>query len=90
MDLTDFANFSKNPNYLNQTIDLFLDDQLTSGLNIDSDLQGKTIQSVYVSGYGNGTTSEEAETNSLNEMMKLKAVLISGPLPTQFKISKIE
>jgi len=76
--------------YLEEYLQLFLDGELVDELVISSELRGKEIQDIQISGSGIGKTQEFAVINSLGDMKKLQAILISGSIPHQFKISKIE
>lgn len=81
---------TENPQYLSEPLDLYLDDQLTSSLQIGKDLKGSTTTQISISGPGNGATKEEAFNNAMAEMKKLQTVLITGSLPYKLEIVKID
>ncbi len=83
-------NLSEGKRYLNETLDLYLDDILVDQLFIDVDLKGKEATEVSVSGSGVGKTQEEAYTAAQENMKKLQTVLITGSLPFKLEISKLD
>ena len=87
------ANLSINvsmPQYLNETLDIYLDDKLVDSLLISVDLKGKETTQVAVSGSGFGSDRNEAYENALNNMKKLQTILITGSLPVKLEIEKID
>jgi preprotein translocase subunit SecD len=78
-----------NQQYLNETLDLFLDNELVDSLFISSDLKGVESTSFVIQGPGRGDTKEAAVFDALASMKKLQTVLITGSLPTKFKIENI-
>jgi len=76
--------------YLEQSLDLYLDDQLVDSLKISSSLKGQEATSIAISGPGFGSTQQEAYKNALTNMGKLQTVLITGSLPQKLNIIKIE
>lgn len=92
-DLT--ANLSENASgegksYLNETLDLYLDDKLVDSLFISSDLKGKVTTAVAVSGGGAGKTRLDAYNDAEANMKKLQTVLITGSLPFKLEIIKMD
>ena len=81
---------ASNPGYLSQKLDLYLDDRLVTSLLIGKDLQGRVTTQVSVSGSGTGTTQDEAYKAAQNEMKKLQTVMITGSLPYQLEIVKLD
>jgi len=77
-------------NYLNQTIDLFLDDVLVDSLNIGAELKGKASTDIQISGSGSGLTQQEAIYDSLANMKRLQTILITGSLPVKLNIVKTD
>ncbi|MCD6590204.1 hypothetical protein J7K74_03405 [Candidatus Woesearchaeota archaeon] len=75
--------------YLNETIDLYLDDELVDKLNIGAELRGNPTTSVTISGAGSGRTQQEAIRNTLNEMKRLQTILLTGSLPVSLEIMQI-
>ncbi|OGM01922.1 hypothetical protein A3K72_03780, partial [Candidatus Woesearchaeota archaeon RBG_13_36_6] len=76
--------------YLNETLDLYLDDQLVDTLNIGADLKGRATTEVAISGSGSGVTQKAAVEDALSNMKRLQTVLITGSLPVKLKIVKID
>jgi preprotein translocase subunit SecD len=74
--------------YLNETMDLYLDDVSVESLNIGSDLRGRAVTDIEISGSGTGKTQSDAITASLEDMKKLQTVLITGSLPVKINIVK--
>lgn len=72
--------------YLNESIDLFLDNSLVDSLNIGADLQGRAVTDIQISGSGVGPTHDQAVFDSLENMKKLQTVLITGSLPVKLEI----
>jgi len=77
-------------NYLNETIDLFLDDTLVDSLNIGAELKGKASTDIQISGSGSGLTQQEAIYDSLSNMKRLQTILITGSLPVKLNIVKTD
>jgi preprotein translocase subunit SecD len=76
--------------YLNESLLLFLDDELVDTLRIGSDLKGKTTTDIAISGPGSGPTQQEAIFNSAANMKKLQTILITGSLPVKLTVVKID
>jgi len=55
-------------NYLEQKLDLYLDDVLVDSLSIGEDLKGKPVKDISISGPGFGDTREEAVNDALKSM----------------------
>ena len=87
-DITD--NLTINGSYLSKQLDFFIDGTLTSSLNIGSDLKGNIATQILISGSGNGATRQEALNDAKAEMKKLQTILITGSLPYQLEIVKID
>jgi len=83
-------NMSQGKSYLNETLDLYLDDKLVDSLLISSDLKGKVTTSVAVSGSGTGKTKAEAYDAATTSMKKLQTILITGSLPFKLEILKLD
>ena len=79
-----------NQEYLNETLELYLDNQNVDSLSIGSELKGRSVTDIQISGSGSGTTRQEALSESLKNMKRLQTILISGSIPCNFTISKIE
>jgi preprotein translocase subunit SecD len=76
--------------YLEEQIDFFVDDILTSSLNIGADLKGNPATSIQISGSGTGPTRDEAIEAAKQEMKTLQTILITGSLPYDLEIVKID
>jgi len=76
--------------YLDKTIDFYVDDVLTSSLNIGADLRGNPTTSIQISGSGQGPTREEAIDAAEREMKTLQTILKTGSLPYDLEIVKID
>jgi preprotein translocase subunit SecD len=81
---------SEDGSYLSEQLVLFLDDTEVDRLNIGTDLKGRAVTNIEISGSGFGTSQQEAVFNSLANMKKLQTVLITGSLPVKINIVKID
>ncbi|MEM2822274.1 MAG: site-2 protease family protein [Candidatus Pacearchaeota archaeon] len=79
-----------NPKYLNESLDLYLDDKLVDSLLISAELKGQATTQVAVSGSGAGVDRQEAYENAEQNMKKLQTILITGSLPVKLEISKLD
>lgn len=82
--------YEGNEEYLNETLDLYLDDSLVDSLKISSELKGRAVTDIQISGGGQGRMQQEAVQDSLKNMKKLQTVLITGSLPVKLSIIKID
>jgi len=80
----------ENPQYLEEKLDLYLDEKLVDSLFIGKDLKCSETTQIQISGSGSGTTRQEAYNNANQEMKQLQTVLISGSLPFKLKIEKLD
>jgi preprotein translocase subunit SecD len=80
----------ENPQYLDQKLELFLDEQLTDSLYIGRSLKGSETTQISISGSGTGATRAEAYENAVKDMKQLQTVLITGSLPFKLKIEKLD
>lgn len=76
--------------YLNESIDLFLDDELVDTLRIGAELKGNPVTEISISGGGAGTSEQEAMYDALNNMKKLQTILVTGSLPVKLHIVKTD
>lgn len=83
-------NITNGESYLNETLDLYLDDKLLDKLFISSDLKGKETTTVTVSGSGFGNSKQDAIQNAQENMKKLQTILITGSLPFKLDIEKLD
>ncbi len=81
---------STSSEFLSKPLDLYVDNKLQNSLQIGKDLQGRVTTQVSVSGSGAGSTREEAYKAAQNEMKKLQTVLITGSLPYELEIVKLD
>jgi hypothetical protein len=76
------SDLSTNPSYggkyLDKPLDLYVDNNLVDTLQIGTDLRGKFVSQIQISGSGNGLTTEEAYENAKINMKKLQISLKSG------------
>lgn len=87
-DLT--VNSTAQGRYLSEPLNLYLDDVLVDSLLIDQDLRGRVTTQISISGPGVGATEEEAFENAEQNMNKLQTLLITGSLPYQLEIIKMD
>lgn len=83
-------NVSESGRWLNETLDLYLDDILVESLRIDADLKGKPATTIVIEGSGIGSTREEAYYAAQKEMKRLQTILITGSLPFKLEIVKLD
>ena len=83
-------NSSLNGRYLDQRLELFVDDSLLDSLLISADLKGQVASQVSIQGSGTGTTQQEAYEQAQNQMKKLQTILITGSLPYKLEIEKLD
>jgi len=76
--------------YLNETLDLYLDNQNVDSLNIGSELKGRAVTDIQISGSGAGATRQEALFESLKNMKRLQTILITGSLPVKLDVVKTD
>ena len=76
--------------YLSKPLDLYLDDELIDSLQISSSLKGSETTDILISGSGFGENEETALNDAVLNMEKLQTVLITGSLPFQLEIVKID
>ena len=83
-------NHTSNGNYLSKDLDLFLDGNYISSLKIGESLKGRVTTQISISGSEEGETYEEALANAKAEMKKLQTILMTGSLPYQLEIVKLD
>jgi preprotein translocase subunit SecD len=81
---------SRDNQYLNETLDLYLDDQMVDSLNIMADLKGRAVTDIAISGSGVGASEQEAMFDSLSNMKRLQTIMITGSLPVKLSIVKTD
>ncbi len=83
-------NVSDGNRYLNESLDLYLDDSLVDSLLIDADLKGQEATRIAITGSGTGNTKAEAYDAAQESMKKLQTILITGSLPFKLEIVKLD
>ncbi len=84
------VNTTEQGRYLEEKLDLYLDDTLVDSLYISEDLKGRVTTQIRIQGSGTGATRQEAIENAQEEMQKLQTVLITGSLPYKLEIVKLD
>jgi preprotein translocase subunit SecD len=87
-DITD--KLTINGSYLSKKLDFFIDEELTSSLNIGTSLKGTVTTQISISGSGSGLTRNEAIEAAQAAMKKLQTILITGSLPFKLEIAKLD
>lgn len=75
---------------LNETIDFYLDGKMVDSLQIGADLKGKEATAIAISGPGIGPNKMLAAEKSMLNMDKLQTILITGSLPFDIEIEKLD
>jgi preprotein translocase subunit SecD len=84
------VNATSQGKYLNETLDLYLDNQQVDSLFIGESLKGRVTTQISISGPGLGITKEEAFKDAEDNMHTLQTILITGSLPYQLEIVKLD
>lgn len=79
-----------NPQYLEKSLELYLDDDLVDTLFISADLKGRETTQISISGSGSAQTQEDAYEAAEENMHKLQTILITGSLPYELEIVKLD
>jgi preprotein translocase subunit SecD len=77
-------------NYLSQSLELFLDDELVDTLRIGAELKGNPVTDISISGSGAGETEQAAINDALKNMNRLQTILVTGSLPVKLDMVKID
>ncbi len=72
--------------YLNESIDLYLDDEFVETLKISPDLKGKEATDIIITLGGAGATKQEAALAASQEMKRIQTIIQTGSLPVKLKI----
>lgn len=75
---------------LDKKLDFYLDDKLVDSLNIGADLKGSESTQIAISGPGTAQTRDGAIQAALGNMDKLQTILITGSLPFDLEIVKLD
>jgi len=84
------VNSTAQGNYLSKKLDLYLDDKLVDSLLISENLKGRVTTQIQITGSGSGETKADAINAANEEMKNLQTILITGSLPFQLEIVKID
>lgn len=84
------VNSTSQGNYLSEKLDLYIDDKLVDSLLISEDLKGRVTTQIAISGSGTGETKTDAYNSAQDEMKNLQTILITGSLPFQLEIVKLD
>ena len=76
--------------YLNESIDLYLDDELVESLKIGSDLKGKEATDIIITLGGSGRTRQEAALEASKEMKRIQTIVQTGSLPVKLKVVQVD
>ena len=76
--------------YLTENLTLILDGEIVDELRISTGLRGQVASQISIQGSGFGTTPDQALTDARNSMNKLQTILISGSLPFELEIVKLD
>ncbi|MEM0230829.1 MAG: efflux RND transporter permease subunit [Candidatus Woesearchaeota archaeon] len=74
--------------YLNESLDLYLDGQNVDTLRIGAELKGQPFTDIAISGSGSGRTMQEAKDNALANMKRLQTILVTGSLPVKLEVQE--
>lgn len=77
-------------NILSKQIDFYLDNNLIDSLNVDASLKGSETTKIQITGPGFGVSEKDALENANSNMKKLQTVLITGSLPFNIEIVKLD
>ncbi|MBI5797831.1 hypothetical protein HZA98_02920 [Candidatus Woesearchaeota archaeon] len=80
----------KGGNYLSKPLDLYLDGKLVNSLQISEGLKGTPTTSISISGPGYGSTQDAAIEAATTDMNQLQTILITGSLPFDLEIVKLD
>ncbi len=81
---------ASNPGYLAEPLDLYVDNTFIESLLISEGLKGQVTTQISISGSGTGATQEDAYNAAEEQMHKLQTILITGSLPYQLEIVKLD
>ncbi len=76
--------------YLSENLTLVLDGEIVDQLRISSGLKGQVTTQISIQGSGQGTTPDLAATDARNQMHKLQTLLLTGSIPYQLEIVKLD
>src|SRR3989344_1145129 len=76
--------------YLELPLDLYLDGELVDSLRISESLKGQATTQISISGSGTGASQDLAIENAYQEIKSLQTILITGSLPFDIEIAKMD
>ena len=76
--------------YLSEPLDLYLDGELVDSLLIGENLKGQATTGISISGPGYGNTESAAVEDATASMNTLQTILITGSLPFDLEIVKLD
>lgn len=76
--------------YLSENLTLLLDGEIVDELRISSGLRGQVTTQISIQGSGSGTTSDAAAKDARAQMHKLQTLLLTGSIPYQLEIVKLD
>lgn len=75
---------------LSEPLILYLDNAERDQLQISSELKGRAVTDIQITGGGQGITRTEAIENTLKNMKSLQTILITGSLPVKLEIVRMD
>lgn len=84
------VDFEGGGQYLTENLTLVLDDTEVDALRISRNLQGQVTNQISIQGSGSGLTQQEALAQAQANMNELQTILITGSLPYQLNIVKLD
>jgi len=81
---------AENPEYLSEKLFLYVDENEVDSLYISEGLKGQVTTTISIQGGGQGGTQEEAFIAARENMNRLQTVLLTGSLPYQLNIVKLD
>lgn len=76
--------------YLSENLTLLLDGETVDELRISSGLKGQVTTQISIQGSGTGTTQDSAAKDARAQMHKLQTLLLTGSMPYQLEIVKLD
>jgi preprotein translocase subunit SecD len=76
--------------YITENLTLILDGEIVDELRISAGLKGQVTSQISIQGSGFGDSSEQALEDARSSMNKLQTILISGSLPYELEIVKLD
>ena len=89
-DVTSNITLDETGQYLSERLYLFIDGNEASSLLISSGLRGQVTTQISIQGSGTGETRERAIENTRAEMNRLQTILLTGSLPYELEIVKLD